>query len=39
MMPDGLIDEQLLKNISALLENARNRVVVAVNQTIVLPCY
>lgn len=36
MMPDGLIDEQLLKNISALLENARNKVVVAVNQTIVL---
>ncbi len=27
---------QLLKNISALLENARKKVVVAVNQTIVL---
>ncbi|WP_294223763.1 PDDEXK nuclease domain-containing protein [uncultured Chryseobacterium sp.] len=36
MMPEGLTNEQLLKNISALLENARNKVVVAVNQTIVL---
>ncbi len=36
MMSDGLTNEQLLKNISALLENARNKVVVAVNQTIVL---
>ncbi len=32
----GLTNEQLLSNISALLENARNKVVVAVNQTIVL---
>ncbi|SDI31000.1 Predicted nuclease of restriction endonuclease-like (RecB) superfamily, DUF1016 family [Chryseobacterium taeanense] len=31
-----LTNEQLVKNISALLENARNKVVVAVNQTIVL---
>lgn len=36
MMPDGLTSEQLLKNISELLENARNKVVVAVNQIIVL---
>ncbi|WP_294236607.1 YhcG family protein [uncultured Chryseobacterium sp.] len=36
MMPEGLTNEQLLQNISALLENARNKVVVAVNQTIVL---
>ncbi|GEN77831.1 hypothetical protein CHA01nite_35710 [Chryseobacterium hagamense] len=36
MMPAGLTNEPLLKNISALLENARNKAVVAVNQTIVL---
>lgn len=35
-MPEGLTHEPLLKNISALLENARNKVVVAVNQTMVL---
>ncbi|MCS3867654.1 putative nuclease of restriction endonuclease-like (RecB) superfamily [Chryseobacterium ginsenosidimutans] len=35
-MSKELTKEQLLKNISALLEDARNRVVVAVNQTIVL---
>lgn len=35
-MSKELTKEQLLKNISALLENARNKVVVAVNQTIVL---
>ncbi|MFL9834206.1 DUF1016 N-terminal domain-containing protein [Chryseobacterium terrae] len=35
-MSNGLTNEQLLKSISALLENARNKVVVAVNQTIVL---
>lgn len=35
-MSVGLTNEQLVKNISALLENARNKVVVAVNQTIVL---
>jgi len=35
-MTKDLTKEQLLKNISALLENARNKVVVAVNQTIVL---
>ena len=35
-MSKDLTKEQLLKNISALLENARNKVVVAVNQTIVL---
>ncbi len=35
-MSEGLTNEQLLKNISALLENAWNKVVVAVNQTIVL---
>ncbi|MFY7815670.1 MAG: PDDEXK nuclease domain-containing protein [Chryseobacterium taeanense] len=35
-MSVDLTNEQLVKNISALLENARNRVVVAVNQTIVL---
>lgn len=35
-MSKGLTNEQLLSNISALLENARNKVVVAVNQTIVL---
>ncbi|WP_144281380.1 PDDEXK nuclease domain-containing protein [Chryseobacterium echinoideorum] len=31
--------KQLLDNISALLENARNKIVVAVNQTIVLTYY
>lgn len=36
MMSVDLTNEQLVKNISALLENARNKVVVAVNQTIVL---
>jgi len=36
MMSDGLTHEPLLKNISALLENARKKVVVAVNQTMVL---
>jgi predicted nuclease of restriction endonuclease-like (RecB) superfamily len=35
-MSVDLTNEQLVKNISALLENARNKVVVAVNQTIVL---
>lgn len=33
---NNLQSQQLLQNISALLENARNKVVVAVNQTIVL---
>lgn len=36
MIPEGLTNEQLLKNISALLENARNKVVAAVNGTIAL---
>lgn len=36
MMPERLTNEHLLKNISALLENARNKVLVAVNQTMVL---
>lgn len=35
-MSTDLTTKQLLHNISALLENARNKVVVAVNQTIVL---
>lgn len=35
-MSADLTTKQLLDNISALLENARNKVVVAVNQTIVL---
>ncbi|WP_346983736.1 PDDEXK nuclease domain-containing protein [Chryseobacterium sp. POE27] len=34
-----LTNEQLIKNISALLENARNKVVIAVNQTIVFTYY
>lgn len=33
---DNLQSQQLLQNISALLDNARKRVVVAVNQTMVL---
>lgn len=36
MMSADLTTRELLNNISALLENARNKVVVAVNQTIVL---
>ncbi|KAA0127479.1 DUF1016 domain-containing protein [Chryseobacterium sp. SN22] len=35
-MSEGLTNEQLLKNISALFENARNKMVIAVNQTMVL---
>lgn len=35
-MPTDLTQKQLLRNISALLENARKKVVVAVNQTMVL---
>lgn len=35
-MPGNLTTKQLVNNISELLENARNKVVVAVNQTIVL---
>lgn len=38
-MSDDLTTKQLLNDISALLENARNKVVVAVNQTIVLTYY
>ncbi|WP_312900556.1 PDDEXK nuclease domain-containing protein [Chryseobacterium taichungense] len=38
-MTVDLTNKQLVKNISALLENARNKVVVAVNQTIVLTYY
>jgi len=35
-MSKGLTNDRLLNNISALLENARNKVVIAVNQTMVL---
>lgn len=38
-MSDDLTTKQLLNDISALLKNARNKVVVAVNQTIVLTYY
>lgn len=38
-MSEGLTNEQLLKNISALFENARNKMVIAVNQTMVLTCF
>ncbi len=33
------LQSTLIQNISALLENARSRVVVAVNQTMVLTCF
>ncbi|SEM60518.1 Predicted nuclease of restriction endonuclease-like (RecB) superfamily, DUF1016 family [Chryseobacterium taichungense] len=38
-MTVDLTNKHLVQNISALLENARNKVVVAVNQTIVLTYY
>lgn len=38
-MSVDLTNEQLVKNISALLENARSKIVVTVNQTIVLTYY